>query len=85
VIFGAEFLFLTCVRDGRIVRSEVFPEGVEVFGTSYYVGRATNGDVYRGELDEQGATVFVPGGPGHPHSGGIEATDTLPAVAAPTA
>lgn len=69
------------VRTYELPGSEVFPEGVEVFGTTYYVGSATNGDVYRGELDEGSATVFVPGGPGHRQSGGIEATDTLLVVA----
>jgi len=50
-------------------------------GTRDNLQRPTNGDVYRGELDEESATVFVPGGPGHRQSGGIEATDTLLVVA----
>ena len=69
------------VRTYELPGSEVFPEGVEVFGTTYYVGSVGNGDVFRGELDEESATVFVPGGPGHRHSAGIEATDTLLLVA----
>jgi sugar lactone lactonase YvrE len=69
------------VRTYELPGSEVYPEGVEVFGTTYYVGSVGNGDVYRGELDEEGATVFVPGGPGHRQSEGIEATDTRLLVA----
>ncbi len=53
---------------------EVFPEGIAVFGGNYYVGSVGNGDVYRGDLTQPRASVFVPRGPGHRRSAGIKAT-----------
>ena len=54
----------------------VFPEGVEVWGDTYYVGSTCNGKLYRGDLSQRVAEVFLPADPEPLLYGGIEATAT---------
>ncbi len=53
---------------------------MEVYGGKYYVGTLC-GQMYRGDLREERAEVFVPPGPGPRIVGGIEATATRLVVA----
>lgn len=42
--------------------ADVYPEGIDVRGDTYYVSSTTDGTIYRGDLDEPTATPFLPGG-----------------------
>ena len=57
-----------------------YPENVEVYGGKYYVGSLC-GQMYRGDLREARAKVFVPPGSDPRIVGGIEATATRLIVA----
>ena len=57
-----------------------YPENVEVYGGKYYVGSLC-GQMYRGDLREGRAKVFVPPGKDPRIVGGIEATATRLVVA----
>ena len=60
----------------------IWPEGVAVHGDEYYVTSFCDGRVFRGNLRESQAEVFVPGGnPETTGSAGIKATDTRLVVA----
>jgi Cu-Zn family superoxide dismutase len=59
----------------------VVPEGIAVRDGTYYVGSVEHGDIYRGDLAEPRAAVFIRGGEGHSTAAGIEATATRLVVA----
>lgn len=52
----------------------VFPEGVAVRGGFYYATSVGTGDIYRGDLTDRRASVFVQAGAGHRLSVGLKAT-----------
>jgi sugar lactone lactonase YvrE len=60
------------VRTYILPGDEVFPEGIAVHGDTYYV-TSSGGDIYRGDLDEAEAEVFISLGFFVP-TGGIKAT-----------
>jgi len=41
---------------------DVFPEGIATQGGTYYVSSTTDGTIYRGDVRERAARVFLPGG-----------------------
>ncbi len=65
-----------------LLGTDVFPEGVDTFGTSFYVTSTTDGTVFRGDLTRTSAEVFLPGGEdGRTTAIGIEATPHLLLIA----
>jgi len=62
----------------RLLGGSIFPEGIAVYGEYYYVNGYARHDIYRGELSQPTAQVFIPGprGPGDFRGGGIKATST---------
>jgi sugar lactone lactonase YvrE len=52
----------------------VFPEGISVRGGKYYVASTHNGDIYRGDLREGLAQVFIHGDLGPASGVGLKAT-----------
>jgi sugar lactone lactonase YvrE len=52
----------------------IYPEGIAVHGSQFYVTSVHDGDIYRGSLGEPTAEVFIPS-PGF-NSAGIKATAT---------
>jgi sugar lactone lactonase YvrE len=52
----------------------IYPEGIAVHGSQFYVTSVQDGDIYRGNLGERTAEVFIPS-PGF-GSSGIKATAT---------
>jgi len=69
----------TAVRTYILPGDEVFPEGIAVHGDTYYV-TSSGGDIYRGDLDEPEAEVFITVGTFVP-TGGIKATGSRLVVA----
>jgi sugar lactone lactonase YvrE len=45
------------------------PEGIEIKGTTFYVGSRVTGAVYRGNLRTGAGAILVPGGAGRPATG----------------
>lgn len=71
----------TTIRSYELPGDSVLPEGIAVRDRTYYVGSVEHGDIYRGDLAEPRASVFIRGGKGHSTAGGIEATPTRLVVA----
>ncbi len=65
------------VHDSYLIPGEcVYPESIAVRGDKYYVGSVCNGQIYRGDLADPQAEVFVPADPTLFDVSGIKATET---------
>jgi sugar lactone lactonase YvrE len=63
------------VLDSYLIPGEcAYPESIAVRGDKYYVGSVCNGQLYRGDLAEPSAEVFVPADPTPFEMSGIKAT-----------
>ncbi len=60
---------------------EVFPEGIVVDGDEYFATSSGAGGIYRGDLDEPEAEVFITAGTVGGPAGGIKVTDSRLVVA----
>lgn len=72
---------VAAIRSYELPGDSVLPEGIAVRDRTYYVGSVEHGDIYRGDLAEPRAAVFIRGGEGHSAAAGIEATATRLVVA----